>query len=87
MEKAVADAYAEGLLGRTSSTKKGLDFDIVPQSWWQAVRGCEESALMESLEGKRGVPRIKPPFPAVVGLVLRTHRFICRPSPVHPHSF
>ena len=28
----------------------------------------EESALMESLEGKRGVPRIKPPFPAVVGL-------------------
>jgi len=67
MEKAVADAYAKGFLGK-NIFGSGLDFDIVTQSGAGAYEVGEESALMESLEGKRGVPRIKPPFPAVVGL-------------------
>ncbi len=72
MEKAVADAYARGFLGKnifgagTEST--GTEFQIIVQTGAGAYEVGEESALMESLEGKRGVPRIKPPFPAVVGL-------------------
>lgn len=68
VEKAVADAYAKGFLGKNIFGKEGVDFDIVTQSGAGAYEVGEESALMESLEGKRGVPRIKPPFPAVVGL-------------------
>ncbi len=67
MEKAVADAYAKGFLGR-NIFGSGLDFDIVTQTGAGAYEVGEESALMESLEGKRGIPRIRPPFPAVVGL-------------------
>jgi NADH-quinone oxidoreductase subunit F len=68
VEKAVADAYAKGFLGKNICGKEGVDFDIVTQTGAGAYEVGEESALMESLEGKRGVPRIKPPFPAVVGL-------------------
>jgi NADH-quinone oxidoreductase subunit F len=68
MEKAVADAYAKGFLGKNIFGTQGLDFDIVTQTGAGAYEVGEESALMESLEGKRGVPRIRPPFPAVVGL-------------------
>ncbi len=68
VEKAVADAYAKGVLGKNIFGKEGVDFDIVTQTGAGAYEVGEESALMESLEGKRGVPRIKPPFPAVVGL-------------------
>src|ERR1700760_4274897 len=68
VEKAVADAYAKGFLGKNIFGKEGVDFDIVTQTGAGAYEVGEESALMESLEGKRGVPRIKPPFPAVVGL-------------------
>ena len=67
MEKAVADAYAKGFLGK-NIFGSGLDFDIVTQTGAGAYEVGEESALMESLEGKRGIPRIRPPFPAVVGL-------------------
>jgi NADH-quinone oxidoreductase subunit F len=67
MEKAVADAYAKGYLGK-NIFGSGFDFDVVTQTGAGAYEVGEESALMESLEGKRGVPRIKPPFPAVVGL-------------------
>jgi NADH-quinone oxidoreductase subunit F len=67
MQKALADAYARGFLG-TNIFGSGYDFDV----YWHGGAGAyevgEESALMESLEGKRGVPRIRPPFPAVVGL-------------------
>src|SRR5207237_7876794 len=67
MQKAIADAYARGFLGK-NIFGSGYDFDV----YWHGGAGAyevgEESALMESLEGKRGVPRIKPPFPAVVGL-------------------
>src|SRR3989454_6487213 len=67
MQKAIADAYARGFLGK-NILGSGYDFDV----YWHGGAGAyevgEESALMESLEGKRGVPRIRPPFPAVVGL-------------------
>src|SRR5512141_2768334 len=67
MQKAIADAYAKGFLGK-NIFGSGKDFDV----YWHGGAGAyevgEESALMESLEGKRGIPRIRPPFPAVVGL-------------------
>jgi len=67
MHKALADAYARGFLGK-NIFGSGYDFDV----YWHGGAGAyevgEESALMESLEGKRGIPRIRPPFPAVVGL-------------------
>jgi NADH-quinone oxidoreductase subunit F len=66
-ERAVADAYAKGFLGK-NIFGSGLDFDIVTQTGAGAYEVGEESALMESLEGKRGIPRIRPPFPAVVGV-------------------
>jgi NADH-quinone oxidoreductase subunit F len=68
MEKAVADAYTKGFLGKNIFGTQGIDFDIILQTGAGAYEVGEESALMESLEGKRGIPRIKPPFPALVGL-------------------
>jgi len=67
MEKAVADAYARGFIGK-NIFGSGRDLDVYVHSGAGAYEVGEESALMESLEGKRGVPRIRPPFPAVVGL-------------------
>src|SRR5215469_12722037 len=67
MEKAVAEAYERGYLGKNILGSE-YEFEIITQSGAGAYEVGEESALMESLEGKRGVPRIKPPFPAVVGL-------------------
>src|ERR1700755_1653641 len=67
MEKAIDDAYARGFLGK-NIFGSGVDFDVVSHTGAGAYEVGEESALMESLEGKRGVPRIRPPFPAVVGL-------------------
>ncbi len=67
MEKAIADAYAIGFLGK-GIFGSSFAFDIISQTGAGAYEVGEESALMESLEGKRGIPRIRPPFPAVVGL-------------------
>ena len=67
MERAVADAYDRGFLGKNIFGSEN-EFQIITQTGAGAYEVGEESALMESLEGKRGVPRIKPPFPAVVGL-------------------
>src|SRR5271169_2505720 len=67
MEKAVADAYARGFVGK-NIFGSGIDLEIYVHSGAGAYEVGEESALMESLEGKRGIPRIRPPFPAVVGL-------------------
>jgi NADH-quinone oxidoreductase subunit F len=67
MERAVAQGYQRGFLGK-NIFGSGIDFDIVTQTGAGAYEVGEESALMESLEGKRGIPRIRPPFPAVVGL-------------------
>ena len=55
-------------LHRQEHLRLGRDLDVYVHSGAGAYEVGEESALMESLEGKRGVPRIKPPFPAVVGL-------------------
>jgi NADH-quinone oxidoreductase subunit F len=59
MDKAIAEAYAHGILGN--------GFDLYTHTGAGAYECGEESALLESLEGKRGIPRIRPPFPAVVG--------------------
>src|SRR5437588_1928402 len=67
MRRALADAYAKGYLGK-NIFGSGKDFDVYWHTGAGAYEVGEESALMESLEGKRGIPRIRPPFPAVVGL-------------------
>ena len=67
MERALAQCYERGILGK-NIFGSGFDFDALSHTGAGAYEVGEESALMESLEGKRGVPRIKPPFPAVVGL-------------------
>ncbi len=67
MEKAIAEAYAKGFLGK-NIFGSGYDFECAAHTGAGAYEVGEESALMESLEGKRGIPRIRPPFPAVVGL-------------------
>jgi NADH-quinone oxidoreductase subunit F len=67
MERAIADAYAKGFLGK-NIFGTGKDFEVISHTGAGAYEVGEESALMESLEGKRGIPRIRPPFPAVVGL-------------------
>jgi len=67
MDKAIAEAYAKGYLGK-NILGSGFDFDLSTHTGAGAYECGEESALMESLEGKRGYPRIRPPFPAVVGL-------------------
>ena len=67
MQKAIDDAYAKGFLGK-NIFGSGREFDCYWHTGAGAYEVGEESALMESLEGKRGIPRIRPPFPAVVGL-------------------
>ncbi|MDY0000782.1 MAG: NADH-quinone oxidoreductase subunit NuoF [Polyangia bacterium] len=67
LERAIEEARAEGLLGK-DILGKGVDFDIIVHLGAGAYVCGEETALIESLEGKRGNPRLKPPFPAVVGL-------------------
>src|ERR1700688_4025936 len=67
VDVAIAEAYARGYLGK-NILGSGFDFDLLAHTGAGAYECGEESALMESLEGKRGYPRIKPPFPAVVGL-------------------
>ena len=67
MDKAIAEAYAHGYLGK-NIRGTGFDFDLYTHTGAGAYECGEESALLESLEGKRGIPRIRPPFPAVVGL-------------------
>jgi NADH-quinone oxidoreductase subunit F len=67
LDTALAEAYSRGYVGK-NILGTGFDFDIVVHTGAGAYECGEESALMESLEGKRGYPRIKPPFPAVVGL-------------------
>ena len=66
MDRAMEEAYARGYLGR-NILGSGFDFDLYTHTGAGAYECGEESALLESLEGKRGVPRIRPPFPAVVG--------------------
>ena len=67
VDEAIAEAYQRGYLGK-NILGSGFDYDLLIHTGAGAYECGEESALMESLEGKRGYPRIKPPFPAVVGL-------------------
>jgi len=64
---AVAAAYQAGLLGKNIQGS-GFDLDVVVHSGAGAYICGEETALLDSLEGRRGQPRLKPPFPAVAGL-------------------
>ena len=67
LEKAIKEAYAEGWLGKNIKGS-GFDLDLYVHVGAGAYICGEETALIESLEGKRGNPRIKPPFPAISGL-------------------
>jgi len=66
MNRAIAEAYERGYLGK-NVLGSGMDFDIYTHTGAGSYECGEESALLESLEGKRGQPRIRPPFPAVSG--------------------
>ena len=67
LEKAIAEAYEKGFLGK-NILGSGFDHDLSVAPGGGAYICGEETALIESLEGKRGNPRMKPPFPAVKGL-------------------
>ena len=67
LEQAVAEAYAAGLLGK-NACGSGYDFDLFVHRGAGAYICGEETAMLESLEGKQGKPRLKPPFPAGAGL-------------------
>ncbi|MBX3562122.1 MAG: NADH-quinone oxidoreductase subunit NuoF [Sphingomonas sp.] len=67
LQAAVDEAYAAGLLGRNAA-KSGYDFDLFVHRGAGAYICGEETAMLESLEGKKGQPRLKPPFPAGAGL-------------------
>jgi NADH-quinone oxidoreductase subunit F len=64
---AVKEAYDAGLLGK-NACKSGYDFDVFVHRGAGAYICGEETAMLESLEGKKGQPRLKPPFPAGAGL-------------------
>ena len=65
--KAIEEAYAKGLLGK-NACGSGYDFDVFCHRGAGAYICGEETAMIESLEGKKGQPRLKPPFPAGAGL-------------------
>ncbi len=66
-DQAVKEAYEQGFLGK-NILDSGVDFDLYPTLGAGAYICGEETALLESLEGKKGQPRFKPPFPANFGL-------------------
>ena len=67
LQHAIDEAYREGLIG-SNAANSGWDFDIYLHRGAGAYICGEETALLESLEGKKGQPRLKPPFPAGSGL-------------------
>jgi NADH-quinone oxidoreductase subunit F len=67
IQNAIDEAYAAGLSGK-NACKSGYDFDIYIHRGAGAYICGEETALIESLEGKKGQPRLKPPFPAGAGV-------------------
>ncbi|HEX2667993.1 MAG TPA: NADH-quinone oxidoreductase subunit NuoF [Gammaproteobacteria bacterium] len=85
VEQALREAYAEGLLGK-DILGSGIDFDLYNHLGAGAYICGEETALLESLEGKKGQPRFKPPFPANYGAfgrpttVNNTETFASAPS-------
>lgn len=71
LHEAVREAYAAGFLGR-NILGSGLDLDVIVHAGAGAYICGEETALLDSLEGRRGQPRLRPPFPAVAA---------CTPAP------
>jgi NADH-quinone oxidoreductase subunit F len=67
LQEAIDEAYKEGLLGK-NACDTGFDLDIYIHLGAGAYICGEETALLESLEGNKGQPRLKPPFPALIGL-------------------
>jgi NADH-quinone oxidoreductase subunit F len=67
LQTAIEEAYDAGLIGK-NACGSGYDFDVILHRGAGAYICGEETALIESLEGKKGMPRLKPPFPAGVGL-------------------
>jgi NADH-quinone oxidoreductase subunit F len=67
LDAAIAEAYEAGLIGK-NACGSGYDFDIYLHRGAGAYICGEEMGLIESLEGKKGMPRLKPPFPAAVGV-------------------
>ena len=67
LQRAIQEAYKEGLIGK-NACGSGYDFDVYIHRGMGAYVCGEETSLIESLEGKPGKPRLKPPFPASVGL-------------------
>jgi NADH-quinone oxidoreductase subunit F len=67
LQTAIEEAYAAGLIGK-NACGSGYDFELYLHRGAGAYICGEETALLESLEGKKGQPRLKPPFPAAVGL-------------------
>ncbi|MCY4540853.1 MAG: NADH-quinone oxidoreductase subunit NuoF [Rhodobacteraceae bacterium] len=67
LQKAIDEAYDAGLLGDNAASS-GWRFDLYLHHGAGAYICGEETALLESLEGKKGMPRMKPPFPAAIGL-------------------
>ncbi len=86
LQAAVDEAYKAGFLGH-GIMSTGFDIDVVVHAGAGAYICGEETALLESLEGKKGFPRLKPPFPAVVGLfgcptVINNVETICCVPPI-----
>ncbi len=67
LQKAIDEAYKDGLIGK-NACGSGWDLDIFIHRGAGAYICGEETALLESIEGNKGQPRLKPPFPAIVGL-------------------
>jgi NADH-quinone oxidoreductase subunit F len=67
LQVAIDEAYNAGLIGK-NACDSGYDFDVILHRGAGAYICGEETALLESLEGKKGQPRLKPPFPAAAGL-------------------
>ena len=67
LDRALGEAYARGYLGK-NILGSGFDFDLATHTGAGAYECGEETALLNSLEGLRGYPRVKPPFPALVGV-------------------
>ena len=67
LQNAIDEAYEAGLIGK-NACGTGWDFDLYLHRGAGAYICGEETALIESLEGKKGMPRLKPPFPAAMGL-------------------
>ncbi|KAK7681248.1 NADH-ubiquinone oxidoreductase 51 kDa subunit, mitochondrial precursor [Cerrena zonata] len=77
LQEAINEAYAAGFLGK-DACGSGYPFDVYLHRGMGAYICGEETALIESIEGKAGKPRLKPPFPAGVGLFGRpTYRCQC----------